>query len=236
MRLRLCADFEPDLERFAFEAGRHRQHDIGKRGRRRHEQVGMGVEIERGQRSASANRIAVSEQQVCTEPDESADGIGLAFQNSPVEVPRGNMVPARRSERTFGNPDCGSKPLCCRQVLSGDRRGRHRREQHVAARRIETAGQCIEHGHCPRRLRGVGVMLVPAPGIVGDRAGRARSCGQLPPIGRQESSTSPRSFPANICCRALRSGRRPDGKTTRTICRLRPMYSPRKARCSAAAS
>jgi hypothetical protein len=62
VRLRFCADFESDLERFAFEAGRHRQHDIRKRRRRRHEQIGMGVEIERGQRSTSANRIAVSEQ------------------------------------------------------------------------------------------------------------------------------------------------------------------------------
>ena len=166
VRLRFRADFEADLESFAFEAGRHRQHDIRKRRRRRHEQIGMCIEIERGQRSTSANRIAVSEQQICAEPDESADGIGRVFQNSSVKVPRGDMVPARRSERTFGNPDCGSKPLCRRQVLSTDRPGRHCREQHIAPGRIETAGQSIEHGHRPRRLRAVGVMLVPAPGII----------------------------------------------------------------------
>ena len=66
LNVRLCffADFKSDLESFAFEAGRHRQHDIRKRRRRRHEQIGMGVEIERGQRSTSANRIAVSKQQI----------------------------------------------------------------------------------------------------------------------------------------------------------------------------
>jgi hypothetical protein len=85
LRLRCCADFEADLESFAFEAGRHGQHDIRKRGRRRHEHVGMGIGIER---SASANRIAVSEQQICAEPDESEDGIGAVFQNSSVKVPR----------------------------------------------------------------------------------------------------------------------------------------------------
>ena len=62
VRLRVCADLESDLERLAFEAGRHGQHDIRKRCRRRHEQIGMGVEIERGQRSPSTNGIALSEQ------------------------------------------------------------------------------------------------------------------------------------------------------------------------------
>src|SRR5438874_1974485 len=80
-RLRLWTDFESDLESFAFEAGRHRQHDIRKRRRRRHEQIGMGVEIEPGQRSTSANRIAVSEQQIRAEPDEAAGGIARAFQD-----------------------------------------------------------------------------------------------------------------------------------------------------------
>ena len=82
VRLRICADFESDLESFAFEAGRHRQHDIRKRRRRRHEQIGMGVKIERGQRGASANRIAVSKQQICAEPDEPADGIGVSSRTA----------------------------------------------------------------------------------------------------------------------------------------------------------
>ena len=81
------------------------------------------------------------------------------------------MVPARRSERTFGKPDCGSKPLRRRQVLPGDRPGRHCREQHIASGRIETPGQSIEHGYRPRRFGAVGVMLVPAPGIIRDGPG-----------------------------------------------------------------
>jgi len=157
--------------------------------RRRHEQIGMGVEVERSQRSASANRIAVSEEQIRAEPDESADGIGRVFQNSPVKVSRGNVIPARRTERAFGKADCGSKPLRRRQVLPGDRPGRHRREQHIASGRIKTAGQSIEHGHRSRRLRAVGMMLVPAPGIIRDGPGvpdRAGSFLQL--AGRNPAS------------------------------------------------
>src|SRR5947208_2264556 len=44
------------------------------------------------------------------------------------------------------------------------------------------------------------------------RAGRARSCGQRPPIGREQPSMSLQSFLANICCTARRSGRRPAGR------------------------
>ena len=40
-----------------------------------------------------------------------------------------------------------------------------------AAGRIETAGQCIEHGDRARGLRGIRVVLVSAPGVVGDRPG-----------------------------------------------------------------
>ena len=120
VRLRIFVDLKSDLQSFAFEAGRHRQHDIRKRGRGRHEQIGMGVEIERGERGTSANRIAPSEQQIGAEPDQSANRIGDAFQSSAVEVMRGDVVPARRSERAFGKADRGSKPLCRRQVFSGD--------------------------------------------------------------------------------------------------------------------
>ena len=64
VRLRIFADLKSDLQSFAFEAGRHRQHDIRKRGRGRHEQIGMGVKIERGERGTSANRIAPGKQQI----------------------------------------------------------------------------------------------------------------------------------------------------------------------------
>ena len=122
LNVRLCifADLKSDLQSFAFEAGRHWQHDIRKRGRGRHEQIGMGVKIERGERGTSANRIAPGKQQIGAEPDQSTHWIGDTFQNSVVEVLRRDVVPARRSERAFGKPDRGSKPLCRRQVFSGD--------------------------------------------------------------------------------------------------------------------
>ena len=71
LNVRLCifVDLKSDPQSFAFEAGRHRQHDIRKRCRGRHEQIGMGVKIECGERGTSANRIAPSEQQIGAEPD-----------------------------------------------------------------------------------------------------------------------------------------------------------------------
>ena len=85
-RLRLRADLEADLQRLALEAGRDRQHDIGERGGGRHEQIGMGVEIQRRQRRAPAHRIGVGEQQVGAEPDQAAHRIGRALQDRAVEI------------------------------------------------------------------------------------------------------------------------------------------------------
>jgi hypothetical protein len=81
-RLRLCADLESDLESFAFEAGRHRQHDIRKRRRGRHEQISVGVKVERDQCGTTANKIAVSKEQIGAEPDEPADGIGVSSRTA----------------------------------------------------------------------------------------------------------------------------------------------------------
>ena len=80
----------------------------------------MGVKIERGERGTPPNRVALSEQEIGAEPDESANRIGYTFQNSAVKVLSGGKIPARRSKRTFGKADRGSKPLCRRQVFSGD--------------------------------------------------------------------------------------------------------------------
>src|SRR6186997_2247784 len=97
----------------------------------------MGVKIERGERGTSPNGIALSEQQIGAEPNEPANRIGHTFQNSAIEVLSGDIVPARRSKRTFGKTDRGSKPLCRRQIFSGDRAGRYSSEQHVSTGRIE---------------------------------------------------------------------------------------------------
>src|SRR5262249_19835810 len=47
-RLRLGADLEADLEGLALEGGRDRQHDLGRCGGRRHEQVGVRIEVQCG--------------------------------------------------------------------------------------------------------------------------------------------------------------------------------------------
>src|ERR1700730_9791149 len=71
LNMRLCgfADLKSGFESFAFEAGGHRQHDIRQRGSGGHEQIGMGVEIERGERGTSPDTIALSEQEIGGEAD-----------------------------------------------------------------------------------------------------------------------------------------------------------------------
>ena len=85
-------------------------------------------------------------------------------------------------------------------------------EQHVAAGRVEAAGQGIEQRHGARRLGRVGVMLVPAPGVVGDRPrmpDQARRFFELPagnPAGRLHR------FRRVSGGRARRSDRTPAGR------------------------
>jgi hypothetical protein len=76
MRLRIFVDLKSDFQSFAFKAGCHRQHDIRKRGRGCHEQIGMGVKIERGEGGMSPSRVGTSEQQIGAEPNETANRIG----------------------------------------------------------------------------------------------------------------------------------------------------------------
>ena len=170
-RLGVRADLEADLQRLALETRRDRQHDVGERRRGRHEEIGMGVEVQRRQRGATAIRIGLRQQQVRAEPDQAAHRIGHALEHRAVEIMRRYAVPARGAERAFGNADRGRHLLRGRQVLAGDRRRGDRRKQHIAAGRIEASGQGIEQRHRARGLGRVGVLLVSAPGIVGDRTG-----------------------------------------------------------------
>ena len=71
--------------------------------------------------------------------------------------------------------------------------GRRHRKHHVATRGVEAAGQRVEQRHRPRRLRRVGVLLVAAPGVVGNRAGvpdQARGPLDLSTAIQQIASTS----------------------------------------------
>ena len=109
-------------------------------------------------------------QHVGAEADQSADRVRLAVQHRLVELTSANLIPARQAQRTLRHAERRRHALRGRQVVAHDRTGRHGGEQLVAAVRVETAGQGIEQGHGACRLCRIGMLLVPAPGVVGDRA------------------------------------------------------------------
>ena len=86
-RLCLLADLETDLQSLTLEGGGNRQHDIGHLGRRVHEQIRMGVDIQRGQRLAPTNAVGMGQQHVRAEADNGADGVRRPLQNRPIEIP-----------------------------------------------------------------------------------------------------------------------------------------------------
>ena len=139
-------------------------------GGRVHEQVGMGVEVQRRERPPAPHRIGEGQQDIGAEPDQAADGVGRAVQDRAIEILGGDAVPPRRTERALRDAERWGHLLRGGQVLPGDGSGGDRREQHIAAGGVERAGQRIEQRHRARGLGGVGVMLVAAPGVVGDRA------------------------------------------------------------------
>src|SRR5262249_23078644 len=88
-------DLEADLQGFALEAGCDGQHNVGERGRRGHEEIGVNIELQCGKRSTATYGVGVREQQVGSEPDQPAQRIRHAFEYRPVEVMGGYVVPAR---------------------------------------------------------------------------------------------------------------------------------------------
>ena len=101
-RLRLRADLEADLQRLALEGRGDRQHHVGQLGGRVHEQIGMGVEVQRLERLAPVSAVGMGQQHVGAEADHGAHGVGRPLQNRPVEIAGGDVAPARRPERALG--------------------------------------------------------------------------------------------------------------------------------------
>ena len=149
------------------------------------------MEVQCRERPPAPHRVGEGQQRIGPEPDQAAHRVGRAVQHRAVEILGGDVVPPRRTERPIRHADRGGKVLRGGQVLPGDGGGRDRGEQHIAAGGVETAGQRVEQRHRARGFGGVGVMLMPAPGVVGDRASmpdEARSFLQLGggnPAGRR---------------------------------------------------
>jgi hypothetical protein len=91
-RLRFRADLETDFERLALEGRRHGQHHIGEGGGRGHEQIGVGVKIERRQCYTPMAAIGLRQEHIGTEADEAAHRIGRALQDGPVQFAGGDDI------------------------------------------------------------------------------------------------------------------------------------------------
>ena len=115
--------------------------------------------------------IDMRQQHVGAEADQAADRIRLPLQNGAIEFAGGDVAGLCRSERTFAEAQRRRFALRRGEVLAGDRPGGRNRKQHVAAGSVEAAGQSVEQRHGACGLRRVGVLLVAAPGVVGNRAG-----------------------------------------------------------------
>ncbi len=70
-------------------------------------------------------------------------------------------------------------PLRRDELLAVDVGGGHGREEHVAARRVEAAGERVEQREGAGELGDVGVLLDPAPGEVGDGPRLPEQAGRL---------------------------------------------------------
>ena len=103
---------KPNFSASRSKAGGDRQHDVGELGRRVHEQVGMGVEIQRRQRLAPAPAVGMGQQHVGAEADQAAHGVRLALQDRAIEIAGGDVAPARRPERALGQPN-GRRHAAC---------------------------------------------------------------------------------------------------------------------------
>ncbi len=107
-RLRFGADFEADLQCLVLERRGGRQDDVRQLGRGIHEQVGMRVEFQRCQGLASPANLGVRQEKVGPEAEQAANRIGLLFEDGAIEVTAGDVVPARRPERPFGEAEGGA--------------------------------------------------------------------------------------------------------------------------------
>jgi hypothetical protein len=166
--LRLLADFEAEPQCLTLEAGGDRQHDVSEFCRRIYEEIGVDKEVQRRQRFPPLQRVREGEQEVRSETYQRAHRIGVTLQHRAVEVVRGDAVPLGWPERAGFDANGRRHPPRRRQVLSRQHRVRDGRQQDVAAALIKRTSEGVEQRHGARGLGGVGMMLVPAPGVVGD--------------------------------------------------------------------
>ena len=129
----------------------------------------MDEEVEAAERFAPARAVGVGNEEIGAEADEATYRIGPSLENGVVEIASGDPAAARRADRPLLHADRlgalgGRHELSTAHVVHG-----HAREDHVAARRIEAAGERAHQRDRAVGLRRVGVLADAGPAVVGDR-------------------------------------------------------------------
>jgi hypothetical protein len=83
-------DPETDAQTFALPGARDRKDDVGELRRRGQVEIGLNMEIERGESSGTTGRVGARQQQVGTEADQPAHPIWLCVDDRTIEFVRGD--------------------------------------------------------------------------------------------------------------------------------------------------
>ena len=175
----------------------------------------VGVELQRRERLAPWPPSACASSMLEPKPIRPRIGYGLLLQNGAIEIAGGDVAGLRRPERALAEAQRRRHALRRGQVLAGDRPRREAPETARCRRRVEAAGQRVEQRHGARRLRGVGVLLVAAPGVVGNRARVPDQPRGLLDLSAWDPADRLDLLRADSAGTAARRVRRPDGRPRR---------------------
>ena len=182
---------QPDLEtrpdRLVLPWAVDRQQDVGVLRGGVGEQVQVDVEVERAQRLRGAPRVGLGEHQVAAEADQGPYAVGLALQHGAAQVAAADPALRRRSDRMLVQAE-GLRPLYGVELVDGGDRGEGLPgPDHVAAGRVEAAGQRVQGGEGPLGLGRVRVLADTGPGVVGDGTRRGQGVRERGQFGGADS-------------------------------------------------
>src|SRR6516225_1347523 len=116
-------------------------------------------------------------QKVRAETDEAVYPIGPMIEDCAVEIRGAYAVEAPHAERTLHSAERPGSLVRRQKFVSLQIRGRDDGELDISARGVVVAGQGIEQPDRSGGLRGVRLLLQPAPGHVGHWAGPPKHFG-----------------------------------------------------------
>ena len=148
-----------------------RQEDIGISRGRRHDDIGLHMEVQTGKRLRAARSVRVVDKKIAPEPEQASDGVRIAVQDGVVERIRTNPAMTARSEGGSLETDALGSLLGRQEFAAAHVPRRGALELDVPARGVETTRQRHQGGDCAIRLCCVCVLANAGPRVIGDWAG-----------------------------------------------------------------